>query len=132
MVLPVGVEPTRPFERHALNVMRTTNFATGALESPITTVTALLWNYPMVCHLPLCIGQSRHFRGSGFLLRCATINPFSPDFVADTGFEPVAPFWSAGVYEAPEIGHFSNPQSSFVDGVRFERTVARQLSGRTR
>lgn len=29
IVLPVGFEPTRPFERHALNMMRTTYFATG-------------------------------------------------------------------------------------------------------
>ena len=28
----MGLEPTRPFERHALNVMRTTYFATGGFE----------------------------------------------------------------------------------------------------
>ena len=41
-------------------------------------ITALLWNYPMVCHLSLCIRRSRHLRGSGFLILPTNTNPFSP------------------------------------------------------
>lgn len=57
------------------------SYATEVLKSPFITATALLWNYPMVCHLPMCIRRSGHFRGSWFLVRYVTINHFSRGFL---------------------------------------------------
>lgn len=46
--------------------------------------------------------------------------------VADTGFEPVVPFWGTRAYETLEIGHFSNPQYCRPTGTRTQISTLRE------
>ena len=75
-------------------------------------ITALLWNYPMVCHLSLCIRRSRHLRGSGFLILPTNTNPFSPAVIYVPCY--FTSYSRNGVISKEDVCPFSSSHSNIV------------------